>query len=143
MNHNKSFIAISFASGFTSPNIPIVTFYQGDKQLNFIIDSGSDNNVIDASILPKLEYEKIENKDNIHLTGLNGSQAVQICRVPFRAGDEDYTEEFLVSDTLAESFKILYRTHAIPLHGMIGSKFLRKNNIILDFVNMIAYNKDK
>lgn len=141
--NNKSFIAISFASGFTSPNIPIVSFYQGNKQLNFILDSGSDRNVIDASVLKDLEYEKLEDRENIRLTGINGSQQTQLCRISFTAGEESYQEEFLVSETLEESFKVLYQAHAIPLHGMIGSNFLRKNNLVLDFVNMVAYNKDK
>ena len=37
-SNNKAFIAISFAQGFMSPNIPIATFSQGDVELNFIID---------------------------------------------------------------------------------------------------------
>ena len=47
------------------------------------------------------------------------------------------------SDHLQAAFDDVRRAHAIPLHGMIGSKFLMSNNIILDFNNMIAYNKNK
>ena len=39
-NKSKSLLSFSFAQGFTSPNIPIATFCQDNKELNFIIDTG-------------------------------------------------------------------------------------------------------
>ncbi len=67
MNNNKSFIAFSFSKGFTSPNLPIATFYQGDKELNFVIDTGSDDNVISNDTLKDIEYTEVEH---------NGTQPV-------------------------------------------------------------------
>jgi predicted aspartyl protease len=138
MTNKKSFLAISFSKGFISPNIPIATFHQGDKELNFIIDTGSDNNIIDSNVLPELQYEMVEDKMN--LTGLGGSREVGICNIVFSYEDEEYSTPFLISD-MKEAFNMIRECHAIPIHGMLGSKFLKRQNIILDFNKMVAYNK--
>ena len=138
-SNNKAFIAISFAQGFMSPNIPIATFSQGDVELNFIIDTGSDQNVIDSSILNKIEHHKTENKTT--LTGVGGSVVAESCNITFGYGEDSYTTEFLISD-LRAAFDTIKKAHAIPLHGMLGSKFLKENNLVLDFTNMVAYNKE-
>lgn len=138
MNNNKTFLAVSFSKGFVSPNIPIATFQQGDTELNFIIDTGSDNNIIDSNMLPNLKCEMIDNR--MYLTGLGGSQEVEMCNITFSFEDESFTAPFLISD-MKEAFTIIRKCHAIPIHGMLGSKFLMENNLILDFNKMVAYNK--
>ena len=73
-NKSNSFLALSFSQGFVSPNIPIITLSQGDTELNFILDTGSDRNIIDVSILPKLEYEKYEKLGEEITQALTGAQ---------------------------------------------------------------------
>lgn len=138
---NNSFLSFSFSQGFKSPNIPIATFTQGDKELNFIIDTGSDDNVINKSALEDIEYKTLEHSGT--LAGVGGVYDVGACEISFQHDGETFTTKFLVSDHLQEAFDNVRKAHAIPLHGMIGSKFLMSNNIILDFNNMIAYNKNK
>jgi len=138
-NNNKSFLSFSLAKGFSSPNIPIATFYQGDKELNFIIDTGSDDNVINKEALPEVKYEKSDYKGT--LSGVGGVYEVNGCNITFTHEDETFTGMFIISDTLKEAFDNMRRCHGIQLHGMLGSKFLRENNIVLDFNNLIAYNK--
>ena len=140
-NNNKAFLAFSFSPGFSSPQIPIATFRQGDVELNFIIDTGSDQNVIDSTALALVEHEMTENKST--LMGLSGSQNVGSCIITFQNEGEDYSAEFLVSDTLKEAFDGIRKAHAIPIHGMLGSRFLKQNNIVLDFNNLVAYNKNE
>jgi predicted aspartyl protease len=137
-NHN-SFLSFSLAKGFTSPNIPIATFYQGDKELNFIIDTGSDDNVINKEALDSIEYEKTDHKGT--LSGVGGIYEVEGCNITFQYEGETFTGMFIISDNLKEAFDNIRKCHAIPLHGMLGSKFLMQNNIVLDFNNMVAYNK--
>ena len=140
MNNNKSFIAFSFSKGFTSPNLPIATFYQGDKELNFVIDTGSDDNVISNDTLKDIEYTEVEH--NGILAGLGGIKNVKACNITFSFEKDEFTTKFLISDSLKEAFNAIKEAHGIPLHGMLGSKFLKENNIVLDFVNMLAYNKE-
>lgn len=137
-NHN-SFLSFSLAKGFTSPNIPIATFYQGNKELNFIIDTGSDDNVISKEALKDIQYEKIDHKGT--LSGVGGIYEVEGCNITFQHEGESFTGMFIISDNLKDAFDNIRKCHAIPLHGMLGSKFLKKNDIVLDFKNLTAYSK--
>ena len=138
-NKNKSLLSFSFSQGFTSPNIPIATFKQGDKELNFIIDTGSDDNVINRESLKEIEHEMVEH--NGTLAGVGGVFNVEACNISFQHEGETFTTKFLIADHLQQAFDDIRKAHAIPLHGMLGSKFLMQNNIVLDFNNMVAYNK--
>lgn len=137
---NNSFLSISIAKGFCAPNIPIATFYQGDKELNFIIDTGSDDNVINEKALKDIKYDMVDHEGT--LSGVGGTSTVKACTISFQYNGESFTENFLVSDSLQEAFDAVRMAHAIPLHGMIGSKFLMKNNMVLDFNKMLVYNKE-
>jgi hypothetical protein len=89
MKNNNSFLAFSFSKGFTSPNLPIATFYQGDKELNFIIDTGSDDNIINKDALKEIKYEMVEH--NGTLAGVGGVFEVNACNVSFQLEKETFT----------------------------------------------------
>ena len=138
-NKSKSLLSFSFAQGFTSPNVPIATFHQDDKEINFIIDTGSDDNVINRKALNEIKHEKVEY--NGTLAGVGGVFQVEACNITFQYEGETFTAKFLIADHLQQAFDDIRKAHAIPLHGMLGSKFLMQNNIVLDFNKMVAYNK--
>ena len=140
-SNNKSFLSFSFSKGFVSPNIPIATFYQDGKELNFIIDTGSDDNVISKEALEGIKYEKLEHQGT--LAGVGGVYDVEACKISFQHDNETFTTTFLISPTLKEAFENIREAHAIHLHGMIGSKFLISNNIVLDFNKLEAHSKNK
>lgn len=144
MNKNKgiSLFTVSFKQGFISPKIPIATFHQGDKELVLLLDTGSDKNVIDANALEQFTHRMHEDDEDptTHLSGVGGTQKVSVCTLEFKCGDETYTEDFLVTD-LKQAFDLIRKNHCITLHGILGSDFLRKNNVVLDFKNLAAYNK--
>ena len=136
----KSLLAITFGQGFIPPNIPIATFKQGDKELNFILDTGSDNNVVDKECLESIEHT-IDDSQKFNLAGVGTDKnIVQVCNIPFQYGEDSFTEQFLISD-LKGPFTLIRKCHAIPLHGMLGSNFLKKQGLILDFKNFTAYSK--
>ena len=139
MENNKSFLSFDLNRGFTSPNLPIATFYQGDIELNFIIDTGSDDNIISSDALLKLKHEILDSEKP--LATAKGMDTVKTCRLTFQDGSETFTSNFLISDHLKESFDKIHEWNVVRIHGMIGSKFLREHNIVLDFSNMKAYNK--
>ncbi len=139
--NNKSLLAISFSQGFTSPNIPIASFTQGDKQLYFIIDTGSDKNLINSSALADLEYEEHELPNKQLITGVGGTKEVSACKINFEGGKVNYSTVFLVAD-LDAPFEMIREAHGIQLHGMLGSIFLKENNLIIDFNNLMLYSKN-
>lgn len=138
--HGVSLLAVSFKGGFTSPNIPIATFYQGDKEIIFLLDSGSDRNVINEDAL-KLFDHTLKEKDAssvTHLSGVGGSQEVETCTMSFGTEDSKYTTDFLVTD-LSPAFDGIRKEHCIQIHGILGSTFLKEHHIILDYKNLSAY----
>ena len=140
-NKNISLFAVSFRQGFISPNIPIATFNQGDKEITFLLDTGSDNNVINKGALDYVEHTMIEGGDKTTLSGVNGTTEVEHCSIKFTCEDENYEANFLVAD-LDEAFGTIRKGHCITIHGILGSKFLRSHNIVLDFQNLSAYSKE-
>ena len=141
--NNLSLFAVSFAQGFISPNLPIASFKQGDKDLVFLLDSGSDNNVINEGALDYIEHEMYNAPDgNTHtLSGVNGTTEVKHCSIKFSSEEKSYKADFLVAN-MNEAFGMIKRHHCITIHGMLGSKFLRSHNIVLDFQNLSAYSKE-
>jgi len=139
--NNISLFTVSFKQGFVSPNIPIATFRQGDKKINFLLDTGSDNNVIDAAALKEFKHTKVEEGAPVNnLTGVGGTQQVSMCSLSFSCDNEEYTQEFLVTD-MKHAFDMIENDHCIKIHGILGSVFLRENNVVLDFQNLAAYSR--
>lgn len=137
--NNISFFTVSFKQGFIPPRVPIATFTQNGKKINFLLDSGSDRNVLNKDALSEITHEIIEGATTT-LSGVGGVIKVDTCRVTFSCDGKDYTEDFLVSD-LSDAFGLIESDHCITIHGIIGSQFLRKNNIVMDFQNLVAYSK--
>lgn len=127
--------------GFTAPNLPIATFTQNEKELNFLVDTGSEYNSIDKNILEKIKHKKIKDNSVTRLIGVGGTQDVSACEIPFQFEGKDFEAKFLVTD-FEKAFNQLKKLHGIQLHGLIGAKFLVENNIVLDFKNLIAHNND-
>ena len=100
MKKGISLFTVSFKQGFMSPNIPIASFKQGDKDINFLLDTGSDNNIIDATALKQFEHEMYDEElvEKVNLTGVGGNQQVKACKLTFSCDGEDYTQNFLVAD---------------------------------------------
>lgn len=141
-NNNISLFAVSFSQGFTSPNIPIASFQQGNKDIVFLLDTGSDNNVINKDALDYVEHQMYPSEGEVNkLHGVNGTIDVQRCSIKFSSDDETYKADFLVAD-MAEAFGAITKSHCITIHGILGSKFLRSHNVVLDFKNLSAYSKE-
>lgn len=138
--NNLSLFTVSFKQGFISPNVPIATFKQGNRKLNFLLDTGSENNIINETALKYIEHETYENPEKVTLSGVGGTTEVGHCIIKFKCGEEEYAPKFLVSD-LTEAFSLLEQEHSIVLHGILGSLFLKEHNVVLDFTQFVAYSK--
>lgn len=137
-----SLFTASFKQGFISPNVPLVTIHQGTKEFIFLLDSGSEYNVIDKTALENIDYVDVQDKSMPNtLSGVGGKVEVSACKICFRCGENEYTENFVVND-LSAAFRMIKQECGVIMHGIIGSKFLRDNNVVLDFQNLYAYSKD-
>ena len=131
---------MSFRQGFDLTELPIVTLYQGNKRYNFLLDTGSNDSIIDSNILKQMEYKKTDGQSD--LFGLGGSTTrVSICNITLSYKDREYNYDYLVND-MSAPFDRIKQSSGVILHGIIGSKFFNQFKYVLDFDELIAYSKE-
>lgn len=136
---HSSYENISFKEGLCLTNLPICIFFQGDKHYNFLLDTGSDDNVIDSGILKEMEHTMQEEKGSI--MGLDGIQTpTDICEIALDYKSHSYVSTFLVKD-MEKPFGEIKKQTGVTLHGILGSKFFRLFQFVIDFDSLIAYSK--
>ena len=130
---------MSFRQGYDLTELPIITLYQGDKKLNFLLDTGSNNSIIDKSVIKDLEYKTTESQSD--LSGLGAVKTrVPIYEVTLNHDDQYYTYQYLIAD-MKGPFDDIKNSTGVALHGILGSKFFDEFRYVLDFVKMVAYSK--
>ena len=130
---------ISFKEAMDLVELPVVTFYNGDTKLNFLLDTGSNVSYINNSIIPLLAYEKTDKKmDTIGIEGNKVSN--QFCKMSVTYKNQVFEEEFSIAD-LDEAFGVVKQESGVQIHGILGSKFFEKYKYILDFKELTAYIK--
>lgn len=130
---------ISFREAMDLVELPIITFYNKNTKLNFLLDTGSDLSYINKSILPSLEYIEINESRNIISVGGN-SQSLGCCNMTVTYKSQKFIDRFYISD-LDEAFGAIKAETGVQIHGILGSKFFAKYKYILDFESLIAYSK--
>lgn len=131
---------MSFREAMDLAELPIVTFCNNSKKLNFLLDTGSDLSHINESLLPSLKYEKVNENRNIISVGGN-SQSLGCCDMPVTYKNQKFVNRFCISN-LDEAFGVIKAETGVQIHGILGSKFFAKYKYILDFENLIAYSKN-
>lgn len=127
---------ISFKQGFDLTELPIVTFHQGKTKLNFILDTGSNYNTINESVLKRLEYEKLDQMTEA--VGVEGNTVVcKFCRITLSCQGNDYSYHYMVRD-LDAAFAEIKNESGVNLHGIIGTSFFNDFKAKIDFDKMIA-----
>lgn len=136
-NKQKERTKISFKEGLDLTELPIVTFYQGNKKLHFLLDTGSNISYINKDVLDTIEAEDLNSSSNTF--GVEGS-GIETRHYIIEIGYKDqlFKEEFGAVD-LTSAFKAIERDSGIKLHGIIGNRFFEKYKYILDFKELIAY----
>ena len=130
---------MSFELGIKLAGLPIVTFYQNDEDLNFILDSGTDECVIDKNVLNKISY--VDTDKQMTLMGIDGNpEIVQVKNITISYKKANYDYDFLVRD-LQGAFDNIEECSKLRVHGMLGTGFFTKYNYVLDFQELIAYCK--
>lgn len=130
---------MSFREAMDLVELPIITFYNKDTKLNFLLDTGSDLSYINKSILPSLEYKEIGESKNIISVGGN-SQSLGCCGMTVTYKSQKFIDRFYVID-LDGTFGAIKAETGVQIHGILGSKFFTKYKYTLDFESLIAYSK--
>ena len=131
---------MSFKESLDLTELPIVTFYQGDKKLNFMLDSGSNLSIIDINAVNnlKLEYVKLNKVNSI--LGINGETrdaGFVNMKFYYKHLKFDYDFQYLDLSNVVNSLK----QDGVTIHGILGNQFFTKYKYVLDFNDLIAYSK--
>lgn len=131
---------MSFREAIGLADLPIVTFYQGDKKLNFLLDTGANLSVINSKVINNIDVtisEVISSTMGIEGNKINNITNVDIV---FTYKNKEFLDTFQVID-MEEVFNQIKRECGVTIHGIIGNKFMQRYKYILDFDDMIAYSK--
>lgn len=134
-------VGMSFKEALDLTDLPIVTFYNNGKKLNFLLDTGSNYSQINAPLLPELKYEGIKN--SLETFGMEGNKVTsEMCQMSVTYKDQEFTDIFCVMD-LTNAFNIIKQESGVQIHGILGNNLFQKYKYILDFDKLIAYSKCK
>lgn len=136
-NRKKDKTKISFKEGLDLTELPIVTFYQGEKKLHFLLDTGSNISYINKDVLKDLEATDLNSLSNTFGVEGNGVETHHY-NIEIGYKDNKFVEEFGAVD-LNAAFSTIEKESGIKLHGIIGNCFFEKYKYILDFKELIAY----
>lgn len=135
----KSKSKISFKESMDLTELPVVTFYNNDQKLNFLLDTGSNDSHINRSILPNLKHEMLHYQKN--LIGVEGNLSECLfCNMAITYKDQKFEGDFSVTE-LDDAFNAIKQESGVQIHGILGSKFFQKYRYVLDFSSLIAYLK--
>lgn len=130
---------ISFKEAMDLVELPVVTFYNGDKKLNFLLDTGSNVSYINSSVVPALDYQEVDKEMDV--IGIEGNKvSSKFCKMTVAYKSQKFEEEFSITD-LDEAFAVVKQESGVQIHGILGSKFFERYKYILDFKELIAYIK--
>lgn len=128
---------ISFREAMDLAELPVITFYNGDKKINFLLDTGSNISYLNESIVSSLVTESTGETSNI--IGIEGNKVnCKICKMIIRRKNQEFEEEFSIAD-LDKAFSIVKKESGVQIHGILGSRFFEKYKYVLDFKDYIAY----
>lgn len=128
---------MSFRETMDLCELPIVTFVNNGKKLNFLLDTGASKSVIHNGTLEGLDYKYINKSGNLY--GIDGKkQNVQFISMPIEYKGKNYNEEFQSID-MSVPFSNLKSDFGVNLHGILSSTFFQKYKYVLNFDELIAY----
>lgn len=132
--------AMSFQNSMDLAELPVVTFRQGDKKINFLLDTGSNNCIIDSNILKNIDHKMLDVETNI--LGLEGNaQKTGVCTIKMTYKDKEYEYPYVIQD-MSAAFNSIKKETGVTVNGMLGSKFFNEFKYVLDFDELIAYSKE-
>lgn len=132
--------AMSFQNSMDLAELPVVTFHQGEQKINFLLDTGSNNCIIDSTFLKNIEHRILGGETNLY--GLEGkANRTGICVIKMSYKDKDYEYPYVMQDMTA-AFGSIKKETGVTIHGILGAKFFNEFKYVLDFKELIAYSKE-
>lgn len=130
---------MSFKESMDLAEMPVVTFYQGDKKFNFLLDTGSNYSHISKEAAKNIKGTMIDAKAKV--SGIGEGETSAICKTTLSYKDKDYNIDLSVTNHLTDVFADIKKETGVQVHGLIGNQFFQEHKYILDFNELVAYSK--
>lgn len=132
---------ISFKEALDLTELPVVTFIGNGRKLNFLIDTGANNSILNESVANKMKL-KCEEFDGIETNTAGGNINLnRVTNLVIKFDDKrEYDECFLISN-MDEAFDSIKTETGVMIHGILGSNFFAKYKYIIDYDSLALYVK--
>lgn len=133
---NELYEIESFKSNEDIYKLPIVSMYEGEVKLNFLVDTGSTHSHLVPSILKQIHYTE---KDDVNTPfygygGPGDSVQSKIVTLKLNHNFELVEGDFMVHNTIEDSLDQAFSMYPnIKIHGILGNDFLKRNKYIIDY----------
>lgn len=128
---------ISFRESMDLVELPIITFMNNGKKLNFLLDTGASYSSLNEAALEGLSYISTEESGG-HF-GIDGTiKQAGYVKMSVDYKNQSYEDEFQVVD-LSIAFGNIKQDFGVTLHGILGNTFFQKYKYVLDFSELAAY----
>lgn len=139
--YKKEKNSISFKEALNLTNLPIITFYQNEEKINFILDTGATLSTIDERKFKHLKSKQTDRMTRMHgLTG--GADCNNVVEMTFKYKNDEFVDNFQVFD-LSDVLDSIKKVTGVTVHGILGTSFMTKYKYVLNFDEMIAYKNSK
>lgn len=132
---------ISFKEALDLTELPVVTFISKGRKLNFLIDTGANNSILNESVADKMKLE-CEEFEGVETNTAGGNINLnKIVNLVIKFDDKrEYDECFLISN-MDEAFNSVKAETGVMIHGILGSNFFARNKYIIDYDSLALYVK--
>lgn len=130
---------LSFRDSMDLVELPVVTFYNGHKKLNMLLDTGSTECIISKEYLKGLVYE--ETGASREMFGMEGKTVLNpIINSTISYSGLKFDVDFLAVD-MSQAFGLIKQENGVTIHGILGSNFFTRYKYVLDFDKLMFYKK--
>lgn len=123
--------------GLQQTGLPLLIVKAQAKHLRFLLDTGSNINVLDKRVA---EFFRLS-KSFIHQKqfGIDGTlQTSAVVEMTFSLEEREYKADFSVMD-LSSAFGKVEEESDIQIHGLLGCSFMEQQKWILDFEKLCLF----
>lgn len=132
---------LSFYESMKLCNLPIITMKVGNEDLNFLLDTGSMESIMDIRVIDLLKLPYKPHEKTFDMYGVTGNTInVPSVLIDLEYKGNVYEGHFMAKD-LGDSMDMVKQEYGVRIHGVLGAKFFDKYKYVLDFKTLTAYTK--
>lgn len=123
--------------GLRQIGLPLLIVKAQVKNLCFLLDTGSNINVLDRRVAEFFQLSGGTAKQRQF--GIDGElQTTDVVELAFSLEEQEYKANFSVMD-LSSAFGKVEEESGIQIHGLLGCSFMEQQKWILDFEKLCLY----